>query len=257
MDNIRDIIKELIKDNEELYSLIGTVSEIDKIKRVCKVQPANGDAAIFDVRFQSKVSGEMGLALFPVEGSEVTVTFLSKELAFISQTSEIESIKLDIGDFSLLINAENFEKSVKNIVINSTDTKINTDNYNLTGENVKFTLSKMFEVVSEKDVKLSALKIALAALNIELTGAVSIIGAATISGAVSMGGGNNGGIPKGEALATELNKLVTEVNKIRTALVGWIPINNDGGAALKARVGDLTELDDIDVNNISNSEALH
>jgi hypothetical protein len=276
MSNIRDIIKELLKDNEEFYSLIATVSEVNIDKRVCKVQPVNGDAAIFNVRLQSKVSSEIGLILFPVEGSEVTVTFLSKELAFISQTSEIENIKLNIGDFSLFIDAENFNKSVKNIEINTesyeknaVNTKINTENYELSGENAKFTLSSIFEVISSADIKLKALTLLLEATTINIkgitniTGATTINGAATITGAVamtgavSMGGGSNGGIPKGGALTTEINKIVTEVNKIRTALVGWTPVNNDGGAALKTRVSVLTNLSNVAVNNISNSNAVH
>lgn len=276
MSNLRDIIKQLIKDNEEIYSVVCKVVAVDRDKRVCKVEPKNGDAAIFNVRLQSKVSSDIGLVLFPALESDVTVTFLSKELAFVSQTSEIEDIKLDIGEFSLLIDAENFTNSVKNVLINATDhtlnatdTKINSTNYDLNGENAKFTLSEIFEVVSAKDIKLNALTFALEAATIGITGVTTITGATTINGAatisgaatmaaaVTMGGGTNGGIPKGASLITELNKIINEVNKIRTALVGWKVVPRDGGAALKARVGGLTALTTPNVGSITNDNAKH
>lgn len=277
MGNIRDIIKELIKDNEEDYSLIGKVVEVNRDKRVCKVEPKNGDAAIFNVRLQSSVSSAVGLVLFPELESDVTVTFLSKDLAFISQTSVIEDIKLDIGEFSLFIDAENFNKSVKNVVVNSTDHEVNTtnaklnaDNYEMTGENAKFTLSTIFEVISNGMISAEAQAIALDATTIDLTGittinglttingAATISGSVTMAGAVSMGGGANGGIPKGSSLAVEINKIVTEINKIRTAFNNWTPVNNDGGAALKALVsGLLTNLPNINAGDISNENAVH
>jgi hypothetical protein len=269
--NIRDLIIQLIKDNEEKYSLICKVIEVDRDKRLCVVEPKNGDAAIYDVRLQSIVSSQMGLVLFPEIESDVTVAFLSKELAFITQTSIIQDIKLNIGDFSLEIDAENFTKSVKNVLINSTrneqnseNTIINSDNYDLTSENAKFTTSQMFEVLSNGIISLDAQLIALDATNIDITGIttinglVTVNGAAAISGAVSMGGGVNGGIPKGAALAQELNKIVAEINKIKDAFDSWTPISNDGGAALKTIVnGLLSSLNDIDVSNISNTNALH
>lgn len=282
MSNIRDIIKELLKDNEEIYSLIGKVVEVNRDKRVCKIEPVNGDAEIFNVRLQSKVSSEIGLVLFPKIDSDVTVTFLSKDLAFVSQTSEIEDIKLDIGDFSLFIDAENFEKSVENIVINTTnyeknatDTKINSDNYEMTGENAKFTLSTIFEVISSADIKLQALAFLLNATTVDingittvtgattvngvttLNGAATIAGAATMAGAVSMGGGSNGGIPKGSSLVIEFNKIVTEFNKVKAAFSSWTPVNNDGGAALKALTSSINNLTPVVEATISNSNAVH
>lgn len=280
--NIRDIIQELLNDNEEIYSIVGKVLEVDRAKRVCRVEPINGDAELFDVRLQSKVSSEIGLVLFPALESDVTVTFLSKDLAYVSQTNEIEDVKLDIGEFSLFIDAENFEKSVKNVVINTEtyeknaiDAKINADNYELTGENAKFELSTLFEAVSSADLNLKAVNMLLEAASVsivgettitgattingvaQINGAATITGAAIMAGAVSMGGGGNGGIPKGSALITELNKIVSEVNKIRTALIGWTPVARDGGAALKARVGGLTALSNASIGDISNPNAVH
>lgn len=278
MANLRDIIRELIKDNEEIYSCVCVVEEVDKDKRTCDVAPIDGSAKIFDVRLQSKVSSEIGLVMFPLTGSEVTVTFISKELAFVSCTNEIDEIKLDIGDFSLFIDSENFNKSVKNIVLNTTDyeqnstnTEINAQNFEVNGENTTFNLSTIFEVISSVDIKLQALNMILQATNIDIngittiTGVTTVNGAATINGATAMNGtviidgGANGGVPKGSEITNELNKLVTDVNNLKSILSSWTPVANDGGAALKALISTYssTTLTAVNVANISNDNVTH
>lgn len=284
MANLRDIVKQLIKDNEEVYSTVCKVSEVDKTKRTCDVKPIDGSADIFDVRLQSKNETEVGLVLFPVVDSDVTVTFITKELAFVTQTNEIEEILLNIGEFSLFVDAENFEKSVKNIKINTEDyqktakdIKIDTESYDLSGENSNFTLSELFKVVSYADIELEAVKIAMQATNIDITGitnitgkttvtgATTINGAATISGAVAMAssvtiaGGTNGGMPIGSKLKDEFNKIINEINKMKTAFSGWSPVNDDGGAALKARslTFSSSQLSPVDASAISNDNVKH
>ena len=98
---IKDLLKQLLKENEEIYSLIGKVTSIDENKRLCEVEPLDGSAKLFDVRLQTQVAGNEGLVIFPVPGSEVTVSFLSKELAFISGCSKIQKIMLNSDGFSL------------------------------------------------------------------------------------------------------------------------------------------------------------
>jgi hypothetical protein len=93
--NIKDILKQLLKDDVEIYSTIGTVEKIDEIKRVCTVTPLDGSAKLFNVRLQTQVAGNEGLVIFPKKDSKVIVTFLSKELAFVSSTSEIQKILLN------------------------------------------------------------------------------------------------------------------------------------------------------------------
>lgn len=232
MDNLKDIIKNLISDNEELYSQPCEVLEVDKSARTLKVEPLNGDADIFDVRLQSKESSGIGLVLFPKIGSQVIVTFLSKDLAFVTSTDEVEEVSLRIGEFDLFIDAENFNKSVKNIVINN-------DNFEQTSKNVKFTVQSLFEVESAADLKLKAITAGIEAAMVDIkgvtsiTGATTITGAVAIAGAVAMNGGANGGVPKSAALASEFGKVIVEVNKIKKAFADWSPVREDGGAALK------------------------
>jgi len=52
-------------------------------------------------------------------------------------------------------------------------------------------------------------------------------------GNVALNGGHNGGLVNLPMLLTELTKLDAQVQAIATALTSWVPVPNDGGAALK------------------------
>lgn len=50
---------------------------------------------------------------------------------------------------------------------------------------------------------------------------------------VQYNGGTNGGLININDLVSQLNKVENDLNSLKTALSGWIPVPNDGGAALK------------------------
>lgn len=50
---------------------------------------------------------------------------------------------------------------------------------------------------------------------------------------VQYNGGTNGGLINIDDLVTQMNKAQNDLNSLKTALSGWIPVPNDGGAALK------------------------
>jgi len=52
-----------------------------------------------------------------------------------------------------------------------------------------------------------------------------------------MNGGSNGGLINVEDLVTQMNKAQNDLNSLKTALSGWTPVPNDGGAALKVALG--------------------
>lgn len=275
MSDIKDILRQLLKDNEEIYSVIGEVMEVNEVKRVCKVKPIDDSAELFNVRLQTKVSSEIGLVLFPKIGSQITATFLNKQLAFVSQTEEIEKIKLTIGDLSLFIDKDNFETNVKN--------KKNTvDNYDVIAKNAKFEIDTLFEVISQAQIVMQANEFLLTAGAVNINGVTTITGAttvnglttvngaavivgamsaasATIVGAGSFGGGNNGGVPKGNKIAEEVNKIVADINNLKSKLKSWVPINNDGGAKLKTLIASYanTDLNDVQTSNIVNENLTH
>lgn len=54
---------------------------------------------------------------------------------------------------------------------------------------------------------------------------------------VQFNGGDNGGLINIDDLVTQMNKSQNDLNSLKTAISGWIPVPNDGGAALKVALG--------------------
>lgn len=231
MSNLVDILRQLLKDNEEVYSVVGIVTEIDETKRVCTVQPVDDSAELFDVRLQTSVGGEIGLVLFPKIESEVTVTFLSKELAYIAQTTEIEKIILKIEGLEIFLDKETFSTTVKTA-------KTDAESYTVTGKKATFTVEQEFNITCQQLVKMQALNFVFNASTVfGVTAAnINLAGALAISGAVSINGGGNGGVPMSTPLVEKHNVLVQQINQLKTILSEWQPVPNDGGAALKGAV---------------------
>lgn len=101
MEQLKQAIRQLSNTNEAIYSLIGTVKEIDKTARTCIVSPVNGDADILDARLQANTEGSLGAVVFPKKGSFVVVTFLNKNTAYIALTDEVETVSLSCEGFDL------------------------------------------------------------------------------------------------------------------------------------------------------------
>ena len=54
---------------------------------------------------------------------------------------------------------------------------------------------------------------------------------------VQFNGGDNGGLININDLVTQMNKAQNDLNSLKSAISGWIPVANDGGAALKIALG--------------------
>ncbi len=66
-----------------------------------------------------------------------------------------------------------------------------------------------------------------------------IVGGSTlqlIDGSIQFNNGSFGGLTKVETLTEKLNNLENDLNNIKQAFTGWVPVPNDGGAALKTAV---------------------
>lgn len=177
MPEVKELMDEFTGNSlkqEKIYSIIGTVSNVDEVKRICDVTPLGDEATRFDVRLQSAISKEVGIVLIPKDGSDVIISFMNKTQAFVSLTSTLEKILID------------------------------TD-------------------------------------------------------LVQFNGGDNGGLINIEDLVTKLNTLENDLNTLKTALSSWVPVPNDGGAALKALISTFAaatltptlqaELEDINVTH--------
>lgn len=102
--DIRELIQELAKTDAEVYSVIGKVTALNQTDRTCTVEPLNGDAELFDVRLQAVEKGANGFCIEPKINSDVVVTFINKNLAYVALCSEVENVKLNIGTQEVLID---------------------------------------------------------------------------------------------------------------------------------------------------------
>lgn len=100
MLTIREAIKEIVRNEEEIYSLVCNVDEVDETLRTLSVTPINGDAAIHNVRLQSAIEGAAGLVLIPEVDSKCIVTFLTKDTAFASCFDAVSKVLLDCDEIT-------------------------------------------------------------------------------------------------------------------------------------------------------------
>ena len=123
--NIGDLIAKLADKKEEVYSIICKVSEVSG--EVAELAPLNGDASLFDVKLLAGTSATP-LLITPVVGSTVIATFLSKDTAFVSLYSEIESVKIMGDQFGGLIKIEELVKKINGLEnkLNDLINKFNT-----------------------------------------------------------------------------------------------------------------------------------
>jgi phage gp45-like len=114
------MIQQIAKSKDEVYSQIAKVIAVDKAERTCAVEPANGDAEIYDVRLQAVISGSNGFVLIPKVGSDVIVTFLGKETAHVTMVAEVES-------FSLIVDKQELLYDNKGLSVKSSSSDLKTE----------------------------------------------------------------------------------------------------------------------------------
>lgn len=180
--NLQDIIRKIVRDETEVYSQPCEVLAVDQDARTIDVRPYNNEAEIYSVRLQSSESQSVGYVSFPKIGSAVIVTFLSKDLAFCSLMTEIDSIKLNVNDY--------VEINSKSVIFND---------------------------------------------------------------------GKNGALAISSKLTDEYNKIIQDINALKSALSGFVPVPSDGGAALKAVLSSYfsQQLQVVQENNIVNKDITH
>lgn len=73
-----------------MYSTVCVVDAVDGL--TCEATPVNGGAKVLDIRLTANPEGSKYFAVVPKVGSEVIVTWLSKDLAFVSLVDESEKL---------------------------------------------------------------------------------------------------------------------------------------------------------------------
>jgi len=123
--NIGDLIKKLAQTGDEVYSVICTVLEVNG--EFCDLQPLDDSAALLDVKLIAGTS-KTPLLITPVKDSVVIATFLTKDTAFVSLYSEIESVQIRGDQFGGLIKIEELVKKINTLEnkLNDLITKFNS-----------------------------------------------------------------------------------------------------------------------------------
>lgn len=103
--DIGELLKKIVKGPEEteneIYSIVGKVKDIDGVERTVTVEPINGDADVLGVRLQASQDLNTGIVVFPKLNSFVVVTFLNRNTGFISLVSEVDNIVIQNDTESL------------------------------------------------------------------------------------------------------------------------------------------------------------
>lgn len=123
--NIGDLIRKIGENNEEVYSLLCKVVKVSE--DVAELAPLNGDANLLGVKLIAGTS-TTSILITPVIDSVVVATFLSKNTAYISLHSEIESVAIRGDQFGGLIKVEELVKKINRLEskVNSLITKFNS-----------------------------------------------------------------------------------------------------------------------------------
>lgn len=126
--SIRDILREIVKENEEIYSLVCRVDAVDETERTVDVTPINGGAPIFGVRLQSAINSDKGFVQIPKTGSDIVVTFMSKNTGFVSVCEEVEKVLIDCDEVTFNGGGNEGLVIVQSLVdkINRLENKVNS-----------------------------------------------------------------------------------------------------------------------------------
>lgn len=98
---IKEIIEQVAKGDDELYSIVATVDEVDESARTCTCTPINDGAQLFNVTLQAARSASTGFVQIPTVKSQVVVTFLSKDTAFVSLCVEVDKVLLNCDEITI------------------------------------------------------------------------------------------------------------------------------------------------------------
>lgn len=92
--NIREILNEIVKNRDEIYSIVAKVIEVDETARTIDVEPLNGDAEIYGVRLQADIESTNGVVVIPKVDTNVIVTFMNKSTGFVSLVTDVDKVHI-------------------------------------------------------------------------------------------------------------------------------------------------------------------
>lgn len=127
--DIREAIKQLSQNGDEIYLKIGTATNIDRVRRTCKVTPIDGSAPFLNVKLQAGEAGANGLVAWPKPGSFVVVGFFNPDNGCVLLTHDTESIEATVGENTFLLDSEGITLNGGNLggLVNINELKANLE----------------------------------------------------------------------------------------------------------------------------------
>jgi hypothetical protein len=115
MENLRDIIQQLASDNELRYSVLATVTAVDKSAKTCDCEPLDNSAELLDIRLQADTG--KGVTIYPVVGSTVVINYLSKDDGYVAMFSQVETLSIENDTESLKTLLEDILTQMANLKV--------------------------------------------------------------------------------------------------------------------------------------------
>lgn len=124
-NSIKDAIRQLVKTDDVLYSVLCTVKSVDTTNNICDCEPINGDADLLEVRLMAQ--NETGFLIVPKVDSVVVVTMINKYTGYVAMFSEIEKIYLNGDNYDGLVKIGDLVEKLNNLedLVNDLVTKYN------------------------------------------------------------------------------------------------------------------------------------
>jgi hypothetical protein len=124
LSDIRNAIKEMAKNQDEIYSILGTVSAIDENALTCDVVPLFEAPDLLDVKLMPlSADGEVkkGFLRIPKIGAVVIVTMLSADEGYIATESQLEKLYVNGENYGGLVMIMELVKK-----LNALENKVNS-----------------------------------------------------------------------------------------------------------------------------------
>lgn len=103
-DQIRKSIREIAKNDGEMYSVVCTVDSVNTSAKTCKCVPVDGKADLLGVRLMAQ--NQTGFYIIPKVNSVVVVTMTNGFTGYVAMFSEVQEIQLNGSNYDGLIKVE-------------------------------------------------------------------------------------------------------------------------------------------------------
>lgn len=112
-NKIAEALREIVKTDEENYSVACKVISVDNSNKTCKCEVISSGLNLFNVRLMS--NNNTGFLIIPKVNSIVLVTMLNKFTGYVGMFSEVEEIQLNGDSYDGLVRIGDLVDKLNNL----------------------------------------------------------------------------------------------------------------------------------------------